>query len=120
MNGSLVDGSENVSITGYKSYPSAHIVVGEKGIYSKHYYLGKQIIISRLGDESASIFEVEDGGVVGKSLKTTSGGEETALDPKELQNAQKLDLVNLLKETRCTNFVYEKYQGSTMEEQNKL
>ncbi|WOI22889.1 TIGR02594 family protein [Nonlabens ulvanivorans] len=116
-NGTLVDGSGNINIIGYKSYPSAHIVVDENGIYSKHYYLGTQRIVSRLGDDNASIFEVEGGGE-SESLKSFKGDDGAAtLNPKDLQNAQKSDLVNLLKETSFNNFVYKKYEGTTIEEQ---
>ncbi|MEC4048834.1 SpvB/TcaC N-terminal domain-containing protein [Flavobacterium sp. SUN046] len=58
QNGTMVNPPAWITINGYTSYPSAFIVITADGVYSKHYYAGSQRIVSRLGEQDASIFDL--------------------------------------------------------------
>ena len=88
------------------------MVITADGVYSKHYYAGSQRIVSRLGDNDASIFET--GCPTCKQQSTT-----TNFDTKKLQEAQKTDLqryANLLKKGAI---VYKDYKPISLAEQEK-
>jgi RHS repeat-associated protein len=110
-NGALI--SNSVNIVGYTTYPIAHLVVDKNGIFSKHYYVGTQRIVSRLGDESARIFEDE------REERPSMEGEESTLDVKKTKNAQKADLQFYADQTQHKNYTFAKYRGSTVKEEEQ-
>jgi uncharacterized protein RhaS with RHS repeats len=110
-NGALI--SNSVNIMGYTTYPSAHLVVDKNGIFSKHYYVGTQRIVSRLGDESARIFEDE------REEGPAREGEESTLDEKKIKTAQKADLQFYADQTQHKTYTFAKYSGSTVKEEEQ-
>jgi RHS repeat-associated protein len=110
-NGALI--SNSVNIVGYTTYPSAHLVVDKNGIFSKHYYVGTQRIVSRLGDESARIFEGEG------ERREYREGEESTLDEKKIKIAQKADLQFYADQTQHKTYTFAKYSGSTIKKEEQ-
>lgn len=111
-NGTLVNAPGTVSINGYTSYPSAFMVITADGVYSKHYYAGSQRIVSRLGDNDASMFET---GCVGCKQQSTNN----EFDAKKLQQAQKTDLQSYADKLKKGTIVYKEYKPISLAEQEK-
>ena len=111
-NGTLVNAPGTVSINGYTSYPSAFMVITADGVYSKHYYAGSQRIVSRLGDNDASMFET---GCVGCKQQSTNN----EFDDKKLQQAQKTDLQSYADKLKRGTIVYKEYKPISLAEQEK-
>lgn len=112
QNGSLINPPGTISINGYTSYPSAFIVINADGIYSKHYYAGSQRIVSRLGDNDASVFEV---GCVGCKQQSSNND----FDDKKLKQAQKADLQQYADKLKKGAIVYKDYKPIPLAEQEK-
>ncbi len=110
-NGTMVNPPGSVSINGYNSYPSAFMVITADGVYSKHYYAGSQRIVSRLGDNDASIFELP----CVDCYKTAN----TNFDDKKLQRAQKADLQQYADKAKKGTLVYKDYKSISLAEQEK-
>ena len=76
-----------VTINGYTSYPSGFLVISPEGLYTKHYYANSQRLVSRIGDNDASIFE-------SNPIGFKEENDDSKIDEKELKNSQKIDLQN--------------------------
>ncbi|WP_396156858.1 SpvB/TcaC N-terminal domain-containing protein [Flavobacterium sp.] len=111
-NGTLVNAPGTVSINGYTSYPSGFMVITADGVYSKHYYAGSQRIVSRLGDNDASMFETDC-----PTCKKESTANE--FDSKELQKAQITDLQSYADKLKKGTIVYKDYKPIPLAEQEK-
>jgi RHS repeat-associated protein len=111
-NGTLVNAPGTVSINGYTSYPSGFMVITADGVYSKHYYAGSQRIVSRLGDNDASMFETDC-----PTCKKESTATE--FDAKELQKAQITDLQSYADKLKKGTIVYKDYKPIPLAEQEK-
>lgn len=111
-NGTLVNAPGTVSINGYTSYPSAFMVITADGVYSKHYYAGSQRIVSRLGDNDASMFET---GCVGCKQQSTNN----EFDAKKLQQVQKTDLQSYADKLKRGTIAYKVYKPISLAEQEK-
>lgn len=111
-NGELVNTPGTVSINGYTSYPSAFIVITADGVYSKHYYAGTQRIVSRLGDNDASIFE---NGCINCKQEAT----ENSFDDQKLKQAQIQDLNLLAEKAIKGKITLKEYKPISIEEQEK-
>ncbi|MBY0486819.1 MAG: hypothetical protein K2P85_06505 [Flavobacteriaceae bacterium] len=112
QNGTLINPPGTVSINGYTSYPSAFIVITADGVYSKHYYAGTQRIVSRLGDDDASIFDLSP-------TVPKTGTSELVFDAKKLQQAQKTDLQNYADKLKRGTIVYKEYKPIALLDQEK-
>ena len=111
-NGELVNAPGTVSINGYTSYPSAFIVITADGVYSKHYYAGAQRIVSRLGDNDASIFE---NGCINCKQEAT----ENSFDDQKLKLAQIDDLNYYAEKAQKGKVTLKEYKPISVEEQEK-
>lgn len=107
QNGTLVNGPGSVSINGYTSYPSAFVVITADGVYSKHYYAGSQRIVSRLGDNDASIFE-------GPCYKC-----KNKVDDVKIKQAQKNDLQLYAVKGKLGKISFKDYKPVPLAEQEK-
>jgi RHS repeat-associated protein len=105
-NGSLLDPA-TTTINSYTTYPSANLVIDSHGIYSKHYYAGTQRIVSRIGEQSSSIF----GG-------DCTGCKTTETDNK-LQELQKTNLQQILAKGKLGQAAFKPYQPYTYDEAQK-
>jgi len=112
-NGELVNTPGTVSINGYTSYPSAFMVITADGVYSKHYYAGTQRIVSRLGDNDASIFE---SGCVGCKQEPSA----TPFDDNKLKQAQILDLNVFAEKAKKGKVTLKEYKPISIEEQENM
>lgn len=111
-NGELIT-PQSAVINGYTTYASGFLVIDPQGIYSKHYYAGTQRIVSRIGEQESSIFNLENC----NDCKSVSGDE---LDEKKIRQAQKDDLEQILKKTKSEFTVtYKDYQPYTEVEAEK-
>lgn len=111
-NGELVNAPGSVSINGYTSYPSAFIVITADGVYSKHYYAGSQRIVSRLGDNDASIFE-------NGSINCKQEATENSFDDQKLKQAQIQDLNGFAEKAKKGTVTLKEYKPVSLEEQEK-
>lgn len=75
--------------------------------------MGTQRIVSRLGDESARIFEGE------AEERPAMEVEEGTLDVKKTKNAQKADLQFYADQTQHKTYTFAKYSGSTIKEEEQ-
>jgi len=110
QNGTLLNAPGTVSINGYTSYPSAFIVITSDGVYSKHYYAGTQRIVSRLGEQDAKIFNVEN-------CRICQQQNNNGFDPNQLQQAQKADLQMNADELKKGKIRYKEYKAIPLTEQ---
>ncbi len=110
-NGELVNTPGTVSINGYTSYPSAFIVITADGVYSKHYYAGTQRIVSRLGDNDASIFET--------GCSACKQQSSTSFDDSKLKQAQIQDLNLFAEKAKKGTVTLKEYKPISLEEQEK-
>ncbi len=105
-NGSLLDPA-TTTINSYTTYPSANLVIDANGIYSKHYYAGTQRIVSRIGEQSSSIF----------------GDDRTKMsenkDDNKLQELQKTNLQQILAKGKLGKATFKPYQPYTYDEAQK-
>lgn len=99
QNGTIVNSPSWVTINGYTSYPSAFMVITADGVYSKHYYAGSQRIVSRLGEDDASIFDLG------------------CIWCKKLQDNQKTDLQNYANKLKTGTIVYSEYKPISLADQ---
>jgi RHS repeat-associated protein len=112
-NGELVNTPGTVSINGYTSYPSAFIVITADGVYSKHYYAGTQRIVSRLGDNDASIFE---NGCINCKQEAT----ENSFEDSKLKQAQIQDLNVFAEKAKKGKVTLKEYKPFSIEEQENM
>lgn len=112
-NGTLVGPSATISINGYTSYPSAFMVITADGVYSKHYYEGSQRIVSRLGDNDASIFET------GCTNCRQTEATDNKFDDKKLKQAQINDLQQYVDKLKKGTIVYKDYKPIPLADQEK-
>lgn len=110
-NGELVNAPGSVSINGYTSYPSAFMVITADGVYSKHYYAGMQRIVSRLGDNDASIFET--------GCSTCKQESPTPFDDSKLKQAQIQELNLFAEKAKKGKVTFKEYKPVSLEEQEK-
>ena len=101
-NGSLLDPA-STTINSYTTYPSANLVIDANGIYSKHYYAGTQRIVSRIGEKSIRIFDVE----------------LPCENCMKLQELQKTNLQQILANGKLGQATFKPYQPSTYDEAQK-
>jgi RHS repeat-associated protein len=93
-------------------------------VYSKHYYAGSQRIVSRVGDQSITIFN----GTCTTCRETNTQTEGNTLkdsnaqnaDDKAIQQAQILDLQNYLDKGKLGKATFNKFVGITYEEASKI
>jgi len=97
-NGTLVNQS-GVTFNSYKTYPSAYIVVDGNGQYSKHYFAGSERIVSLIGDENASIFDLKQ--------RATTG-----FDPDKLRQKQIKDLQNMAKSANKGTVSFKEFKSA--------
>ncbi len=97
-NGTLVNQS-GVTFNSYKTYPSAYIVVDGNGQYSKHYFAGSERIVSLIGDENASIFDLKQ--------RATTG-----FDPDKLRQKQIKDLQNIAKSANKGTVSFKEFKSA--------
>ncbi len=112
-NGTLLNEPGSVSINGYTSYPSGFIVITADGVYSKHYYAGSQRIVSRLGDNTADIFNAEI------YLQSPEEPDLPRLDDKKLQQTQKADLQRHADKLNKGTIKYKDYKPVPLATQEK-
>lgn len=105
-NGSLLDPA-TTAINSYATYPSANLVIDANGIYSKHYYAGTQRIVSRIGEQSSSIF--------GDNRPKMSSNK----DGNKLQELQKTNLQQILTKGKLGQVTFKSYQPNTYDEAQK-
>lgn len=79
-NGSPSDGT-TLTMNQFTVYPSANLTYNEELQYTKHYYIGSQRIVSRIGEENLNSFTITE-----SVLKTTGVVKD------ELGEAQRKDL----------------------------
>ncbi len=101
-NGTLLDPA-NTTINSYATYPSANLVIDANGIYSKHYYAGTQRIVSRIGEKSIRIFDVE----------------LPCENCMKLQELQKTNLQQILAKGKLGQATFKPYQPYTYDEAQK-
>ena len=82
------------------------------GVYSKHYYAGTQRIVSRLGDQDASIFDSDCKGCPQQLQKT-------AFDAKKLQDAQKANLQQQADQLEKGSIAFSDYKPVPLAEQEQ-
>ena len=111
-NGTLINAPGTVSINGYTSYPNAFMVITADGVYSKHYYAGSQRIVSRLGNNDASMFETA-------CAECKQQSPSNDFDAKKLQVAQKTDLQSYANKLKRGTIVYKDYKPISLAEQEK-
>lgn len=104
-NGSLVN--SNVSFDPYTTYPSSLIVVNSDGQYSKHYYSGSQRIVSRIGEEPAGIFDVQEQFRMSSPHEGSTGVE---FSEEKIRNLQIADLTMILEKAKKGIPVFKKYK----------
>lgn len=112
QNGELINPPGTVSINGYTSYPSAFIVITADGVYSKHYYAGMERIVSRIGEDDASIFEI---GCMGCKQEIS----KKSFDDSKLKQAQIQDLNLFAEKARKGKVLLKDYKPISFEEQEK-
>jgi RHS repeat-associated protein len=105
-NGSLLDPA-STTINSYTTYPSANLVIDAQGIYSKHYYAGTQRIVSRIGEQSSSIFGDD-----------CTGCKTTETDNK-LKDLQKTNLQQILAKGKLGQATFKPYQPYSYDEAQK-
>jgi RHS repeat-associated protein len=108
-NGTLADPA-SVIVNGYTTYPSAFLVIDVAGLYSKHYYAGAQRIVSKMGEQNASIFETES------TLRTS---DAPAVDYKKMQQAQLTDLKQWAEKAKVGKLTLKEFKPHTYEELEK-
>ena len=101
-NGTVV--GNNVNFDTYTTYPSAFIVVGGDGEYSKHYYAGSQRIVSRIGEQSSEIFESHN-----RPAATQQSDTEPTFSEDEVRQLQIKDLSDILKKAKKGVPTFRKY-----------
>ena len=101
-----------VTINGYTSYPSGFLVISPDGLYTKHYYANSQRIISRIGDNDASIFE-------SNSIGFRQESDDSKFDEKELKNSQKIDLQNYASKLKRGIVAFRDYQFLSLAQQEE-
>ena len=101
-----------VTINGYTSYPSGFLVISPDGLYTKHYYANSQRLVSRIGDNDASIFESNFIGFKQES-------DDSKFDEKELKNSQKIDLQNYASKLKRGIVAFRDYQFLSLAQQEE-
>jgi RHS repeat-associated protein len=97
--------SSTAWINAYTTYPSQFMVIQPNARFSKHYYVGSQRVVSRMGDDKADQFD---------SAEATPYCAETT--KRSLAQAQKDDLLFMLKESRFEKVAFMEYKPSASEQ----
>ena len=90
-------------------------MVDPNGIYSKHYYAGSQRIVSRLGSQTAQIFNYSSG--AGSAL-SSEGSQE--FNEQEVQTAQVADLQQYLNADNLGVASFQEYVESSYQQEELL
>lgn len=111
-NGMPVDGS--VAFNTYTIYPSGYIVIdGATKKYSKHYYLGAQRILSRVGGKADIFLNPE-----GRPAAAPQGGtDKKPFNEDEVRKVQISDLTQILAKAKKGTPVFKKYNEEEQEEE---
>ena len=88
------------------------MVISPDGLYTKHYYANSQRIISRIGDNDASIFE-------SNSIGFRQESDDSKFDEKELKNSQKIDLQNYASKLKRGIVAFRDYQFLSLAQQEE-
>lgn len=111
-NGTAVNQSA-VNFNTYTTYPSGYIVVDGQGQYTKHYYAGSERVVSRIGEDDASIFEP---GSTGRMAPSADNKDIKKLDPEALRQLQIKDLNIMLVTTKRGIASFKEYQPGTAQD----
>lgn len=112
-NGMPVDGS--ITFQGYTMYPSGYIVLADKGKYTKHYYIGSQRMLSRIGDKDITAFKAVSTMAIEQSETTEAEGE--SLDEDALRASQVADITDILLKAERGTPVFKEYEPEEEEEE---